>query len=58
MTNVKDGVAKIESWVDDRTELDELAKNTSALDKRKNGAEEIADILAARVLKEDNQTQE
>lgn len=51
MKNVKDGIAKIESWVDDRTELDELARHTSALDKNKNGAEEIADILAQRVLK-------
>lgn len=52
MKRVKDGVAKIESWVDDRDELEELAKNTSVLDKTKNGAEEIADILAKRVLKD------
>lgn len=52
--DVKKAVEKIESWVDDRTELDELAKNTAVLDKNKNGAEEIADILAKRLLGEEN----
>ena len=52
--DVKKAVSKIESWVDDKTELNELTKNTACIDKNKNGAEEIADILAKRVLGEEN----
>ena len=51
--NVKNAVAKIEQWVDNREELDVYAENTKVLDKHNNGAEEIADILAQRLLKED-----
>lgn len=48
--NVKRAVQKIEQWIDDRTELDEFAKNTIVLDKNKNGAEEVADLIAKRLL--------
>lgn len=49
--NVKKAVKIIEKWTKDRTQLDEYAENTKVLDKYKNGADEIADILAERVLK-------
>lgn len=48
--NVKKAVKQIEQWSEDPTMLNELAENTKVLDKYKNGAEEIADILANRVL--------
>lgn len=48
--NVKKAIKKVESWVEDRTELNQMAKNTAVLDKRINGAEEIADMLAKRLL--------
>ncbi len=50
--NVNKAVELIEGWTRDRTTLNELTKNTSVLDKRKNGAEEIADMLAKRLLGE------
>ena len=54
MPNLDEAVKKIEGWVEDKAELNELAKNTSVLDKNKNGAEEIADMLAKRLLENDN----
>jgi len=49
--NVKKAVKLIEDWTENRTDLDHLAENTKVLDKNKNGAEEIADIIAERLLK-------
>ena len=49
--NVKKAVKLIEDWTENRTDLDRLAENTKVLDKNKNGAEEIADIIAERLLK-------
>lgn len=49
--NVKKAVKLIEDWTENRTDLDHLAENTKVLDKSKNGAEEIADIIAERLLK-------
>lgn len=48
--DVNKAVSQIEEWCKDRTTLNKLAENTKILDKNKNGAEEIADILADRVL--------
>ncbi len=50
--DVNKAVEMIETWTEDRTSLDELTKNTCVLDKSKNGAEEIADMLAKRLLGE------
>ena len=49
--SVKKAVKLIEEWTEDNTSLLALQKNTHALDKNKNGAEEIADIVAERLLK-------
>lgn len=48
--DVKKAVEKIEEWALDKAELNKYAENTKAIDKNKNGAEEIADILAKRLL--------
>ena len=48
--DVEKAVQIIEGYTEDLKPLEELTKNTSALDKYKNGAEEIADILAKRLL--------
>ena len=49
--NVRKAVKLIENWTEDSTNLLTLQKNTFTLDKNKNGAEEIADIIAERLLK-------
>ncbi|MBQ7351746.1 MAG: hypothetical protein IJW59_02620 [Clostridia bacterium] len=48
--NTKKAVELLEKWTIDRTELNEFAKNTTVLNKHKNGAEEIADIIANKLL--------
>lgn len=48
--SARKAVQLIENWVDDRSTLNKLEKNTYALDKNKNGAEEVADIIAERLL--------
>ena len=43
---------QIEEYIKNPSLLDEFRENTKQLDKTKNGADEIADILAAAVLNE------
>lgn len=50
--SARKAVKLIEKWTEDKTELEALEKSTYALDKTKNGAEEVADIIAERLLKE------
>lgn len=49
--SAKKALKLIEKWTEDNTDLNKLEKNTYALDKNKNGAEEVADIVAERLLK-------
>ena len=48
--NVKKAVEKIKEWIQNRQELDEYAKNTICINKFNNGAEEVADIIAKKIL--------
>lgn len=50
--NVKKAISILEKWTTDRSELEIYAKNTSVIDKYKNGAEEIADLIASKLLNE------
>lgn len=45
---------QIEEYIKNPSLLDKFRENTKQLDKTKNGADEIADILAAAVLNENN----